>query len=204
MKRGTALVPTFLAFAVTKLLEQHYEKLVDYGFTASMEDDLDRIAAGEEQRVDWLTRFYRGENGEPGLHTMVTEHLDEIDARVGELDRAAAQRHRRARRPLRAVPRARRARASLPDDIAPDELTPEKAEELLARPSERALARRRPRRPAGRSSSGTGATGPTSPRTPPEDADEKPRTASLFQSMSPETVTLEDALRLLCASTRRR
>ena len=68
MKRGMALVPTFLAFAVTKLLEQHYEKLVDYGFTASMEDDLDRIAAGQEQRVDWLERFYRGEDGDPGLH----------------------------------------------------------------------------------------------------------------------------------------
>src|SRR6188472_4616303 len=66
-KKGTALVPTFLAFAVTKLLEEHYAKLVDYGFTASMEDDLDRIAAGEEQRVDWLTRFYKGEDGEPGL-----------------------------------------------------------------------------------------------------------------------------------------
>src|SRR6187431_1204338 len=82
VKKGTALVPTFLAFAVTKLLEEHYAKLVDYGFTASMEDDLDKIAAGEEQRVDWLTRFYKGENGEPGLHQMVTDHLDEIDARA--------------------------------------------------------------------------------------------------------------------------
>ena len=82
VKKGTALVPTFLAFAVTKLLEEHYGKLVDYGFTASMEDDLDKIAAGEEQRVDWLTRFYKGDDGEPGLHAMVTEHLDEIDARA--------------------------------------------------------------------------------------------------------------------------
>ncbi len=65
VKKGTALVPTFLAFAVTKLLEEHYERLVDYGFTARMEDDLDRIAAGEEERVDWLTRFYKGENGVP-------------------------------------------------------------------------------------------------------------------------------------------
>ena len=108
VKRGQALVPTFLAFAVTKLLEQHYDRLVDYDFTARMEDDLDRIADGEEQRVDWLRRFYRGENGEPGLHAMVTEHLDEIDARDGELDRVAAQRHRRAGRQVRAVPGARR------------------------------------------------------------------------------------------------
>src|SRR5262249_57478239 len=75
VKRGTALVPTFLAFAVTKLLEQHYEQLVDYGFTARMEDDLDRIAAGEEQRVDWLTPFYRADNGEPRLPPTVTHHL---------------------------------------------------------------------------------------------------------------------------------
>ena len=62
-KRGTALVPTFLAFAVTQLLEQHFERLVDYDFTARMEDDLDRIAAGEEERVDWLQRFYFGGGG---------------------------------------------------------------------------------------------------------------------------------------------
>ncbi|HST26521.1 MAG TPA: type I DNA topoisomerase, partial [Gaiellaceae bacterium] len=81
-KRGTALVPTFLAFAVTRLLEQHYGRLVDYDFTARMEDDLDRIAAGDEDRVAWLTRFYKGEDGDPGLHQLVTDQLDEIDARA--------------------------------------------------------------------------------------------------------------------------
>ena len=67
-KKGTALVPTFLAFSVTKLLEKHFGRLVDYDFTALLEDDLDRIADGEENRVDWLSRFYRGteaRNGEP-------------------------------------------------------------------------------------------------------------------------------------------
>ena len=81
-KKGTALVPTFTAFAVTQLLEQHYASLVDYEFTARMEDDLDRIAAGDEERVAWLTRFYRGDGGEPGLHQLVTDHLGEIDARA--------------------------------------------------------------------------------------------------------------------------
>ena len=81
-KKGTALVPTFLAFAVTRLLEEHFERLVDYDFTARMEDDLDRIAAGDEQRVQWLERFYFGNGGEPGLHALVTDHLDEIDARA--------------------------------------------------------------------------------------------------------------------------
>src|SRR5262249_24792766 len=81
-KRGTALVPTFTAFAVTQLLERHYGSLVDYEFTARMEDDLDRIAAGKEERVAWLTRFYNGDGGDPGLHQLVTEHLDDIDARA--------------------------------------------------------------------------------------------------------------------------
>jgi DNA topoisomerase I len=196
MKRGMALVPTFLAFAVTKLLEQHYEKLVDYGFTASMEDDLDRIAAGQEQRVDWLERFYRGEDGDPGLHTMVTEHLDEIDAR--SVNSIELPRSDIVVRVGRYGPYLERgdSRASLPDEIAPDELTPEKAEELLARPSDERSLGENPEtgRPVVLRN---GRYGPYVSEDPPEDADEKPRTASLFQSMSPETVTLEDALRLL-------
>ena len=81
-KKGTALVPTFVAFAVVNLLERHFEQLVDYDFTARMEDDLDRIAAGESARVEWLGRFYFGDGTDPGLHHLVTDHLDEIDARA--------------------------------------------------------------------------------------------------------------------------
>src|SRR5687768_6803973 len=81
-KRGTALVPSFLAFAVTGLLEQHFTRLVDYSFTAQMEDDLDRIAAGEQERVDWLRHFYfGGDDGDAGLHELVSD-LSEIDARA--------------------------------------------------------------------------------------------------------------------------
>jgi DNA topoisomerase I len=196
VKRGTALVPTFLAFAVTKLLEQHYEQLVDYGFTARMEDDLDRIAAGEEQRVDWLTRFYRGDNGEPGLHTMVTEHLDEIDARaVNSIELPRSDIVVRVGRYGPYLERGE-SRASLPDEIAPDELTPERAEELLARPSEERRLGTDPQ--TGRAVLlRSGRYGPYVTEELPDGANEKPRTASLFAAMSPETVTLDDALRLL-------
>ena len=150
VKKGTALVPTFLAFAVTQLLEEHYSRLVDYNFTARMEDDLDRIAAGEEERVAWLTRFYRGENGAPGLHSMVTEQLDEIDARA--VNSIEIPRSDIVVRVGRYGPYLERGeeRASLPPDVVPDELTPERAEELLAKPSEGRELGRIPR-PAARS-----------------------------------------------------
>lgn len=196
VKKGTALVPTFLAFAVTQLLEEHYAKLVDYGFTASMEDDLDRIAAGEEQRVDWLTRFYKGENGEPGLHQMVTEHLDEIDARaVNSIEIPGSDVVVRVGRYGPYLERGED-RASLPEDVVPDELTPERAEELLSAPTGGRVLGEDPGsgRPVMVRS---GRYGPYVTEELPEGSDEKPRTASLFSSMSPETVTLEDALRLL-------
>ena len=79
-KKGTALVPSFSAFAVVTLLEQHFPDVVDYAFTARMEDDLDGIANGDEEAVPWLSRFYFG-NGEVGLHAIVSDRLDEIDAR---------------------------------------------------------------------------------------------------------------------------
>jgi DNA topoisomerase I len=196
MKKGTALVPTFLAFAVVQLLEGHYGQLVDYDFTARMEDDLDRIAAGEEQRVDWLQRFYRGDNGRPGLHAMVTEHLDEIDARA--VNSIPIPRSDIVVRVGRYGPYLERGeqRASLPDDVVPDELTPERAEELLARPSGERELGEDPE--TGRSVVvRSGRYGPYVTEDLPQDAAEKPRTASLFASMSPETVTLEEALQLL-------
>jgi DNA topoisomerase-1 len=195
-KKGTALVPTFLAFAVTQLLEEHYGKLVDYGFTANMEDDLDRIAAGEEERVEWLTRFYKGTNGEPGLHTMVTDHLDEIDARaVNSIEIPGSDIVVRVGRYGPYVERGD-TRASLPEDIVPDELTAERAEELLAAPGD-------PRELGLHPETGrpvlvrSGRYGPYVTEEPPEGSEEKPRTASLFSTMSPESVTLEDAIRLL-------
>ena len=196
VKRGTALVPTFLAFAVTRLLEQHYGRLVDYDFTARMEDDLDRIAAGDEERVAWLTRFYKGEDGDPGLHQLVTEHLDEIDARA--VNSIEIPRTDIVVRVGRYGPYLERGdqRAPIPAELAPDEVTAERAEELIAKPAEG-------RELGGHPETGravlvrTGRYGPYVTEELPEGADEKPRTASLLASMSPETVTLEEAVRLL-------
>jgi len=194
-KKGTALVPTFLAFAVVNLLESHFEQLVDFDFTARMEDDLDRIAAGGEQRTAWLARFYFGDGADPGLHHLVTEHLDEIDARA--VNSIAIPGSDAVARVGRYGPYLERGeeRASLPADLAPDELTAEKADELLAQPDGRSLGR----------DPGTGNEivvrsgryGPYLTEMMPEGDERKPRTASLFATMSPETVSLDDALRLL-------
>ena len=194
-KKGTALAPTFLAFAVTGLLEQHFEQLVDFDFTARMEDDLDRIAAGDEDRRAWLQRFYFGTDGDRGLHHLVTEDLDAIDARaVNSIPIAGTDAVARVGRYGPYLERGEQ-RASLPADLAPDELTAEKAEELLAQPDAKSLGTD--------PESGrdvivrSGRYGPYVTEVLPEGAEEKPRTASLFSSMSPDTVTLEDALRLL-------
>ena len=196
VKRGTALVPTFLAFAVTRLLEQHYGRLVDYDFTARMEDDLDRIAAGDEDRVAWLTRFYKGEDGDPGLHQLVTEHLDEIDARaVNSIEIPRSDIVVRVGRYGPYLERGEQ-RAAFPAELAPDELTAERAEEFLAHPAEGRELGVHPE--TGRTVLvRTGRYGPYVTEELPEGVDEKPRTGSLLSSMSPETVTLEEAVRLL-------
>ena len=194
-KRATALVPTFLAFSVVNLLERHFGQLVDFDFTARMEDDLDRIAAGDEQRVAWLTRFYFGGGADPGLHQLVTDHLDEIDARA--VNSIAIPGSEAVVRVGRYGPYLERGedRVSLPLDLAPDELTAEAAEELLAQPSSRPLG---PDPATGHEIVvRSGRYGPYVTETLPDDADGKPRTASLLSSMSPATVTLDDALRLL-------
>ncbi len=192
-KRGGALVPAFLAFSVVGLLEQHFTQLVDYDFTARMEDDLDRIAAGDEQRVDWLRRFYFGD-GSAGLQELVSD-LSAIDAReINSLEIGDGI----VLRVGRYGPYLERdgARASVPDDLAPDELTVEKAEELLSQPTgDRELGvDPETDRPV---VAKTGRYGPYVTEVLPDDSKEKPRTASLFKSMSVETVSLEDALRLL-------
>jgi len=192
-KKGTALVPSFLAFSVVALLEQHFGKLVDYDFTARMEDELDRIAAGDEQRVEWLRRFYFGD-GTPGLHELVSD-LGAIDAReINSLDLGEGI----VLRVGRYGPYLEHdgQRASIPEDMAPDELTVERARELLAQPSgDRELgADPESGRPL---VARNGRYGPYVTEVLPEGAKEKPRTASLFKTMSLDTVTLEDALRLL-------
>ncbi len=232
-KRGSALVPSWVAFAVTGLLEQHFGRLVDYGFTAAMEDELDAIASGQERRTDWLNRFYfGGDHGvadsvarSGGLKKLVGVNLEGIDARevnsiklfddvqgrpvyvrVGKngpyLERMVAGDEGEL------VPQ----RANLNDSLTPDELTLEVAEQLFATPQEgRALGvdpetgheivakdgRYGPYvteilpEPPGEEDGGAPAKKGKKPTGP------KPRTGSLLRSMDLQTVTLEDALKLL-------
>ncbi|HMO11976.1 MAG TPA: topoisomerase C-terminal repeat-containing protein, partial [Actinotalea sp.] len=213
--RGQALVPSWLAFAVTRLLEENLEHLVDYDFTAAMETDLDAIAAGEKERVAWLTDFYFGDGDEVGLRDLVGG-LGDIDAREVNsiaIDDAVTLRVGRYGPYHEGVVEGEERRASVPEDLAPDELTPERARELL-------LSQPDGDRELG-VDPGTGTTivarkgrfGPYVTELVPEPeldpaltpakrkkalaALPKPRTASLLSSMQLETVTLEDALRLL-------
>ncbi len=224
-KRGTALVPRPLAFAIVQLMEALAPTLVDYSFTAEMEEELDQIARGELGRLKFLGDFYRG--NQPGLHKIVTEHIgaidpktictiplgskdgDPVDLRVGRYGPYLEYRGKRA---------------TLPDGIAPDEIDVDRAIEII----ETAKAADEP---MGHDASGlpvylkTGRFGPyvqlgDDPKPPPEEAEvpatsadgkakpkkkakkkadlgPKPRRASLLKSMSPKTLTLEQALQLL-------
>jgi DNA topoisomerase-1 len=195
-KKGTALVPSFLAFAVVGLLERHFGRLVDYGFTARMEDDLDRIARGEAQAVPWLRRFYFGAPDDQleGLKELVTD-LGDIDAREVNSFPIGNDIVLRVGRYGPYVERGEQ-RANVPDDMPPDELTVDVAEELLAKPSGDLLLGVHPETGL-EIVAKEGRYGPYVTEILPDGSKAKPRTASLFKSMSLDTVTLEDATRLL-------
>ncbi len=199
-KKNGALVPTFTAFATVALLENHFTDLVDYAFTANMEDELDRIAAGEEQYIPWLARFYFG-NGQAGLHEMVSTRLDDIDAReVNSIPLGADGEGREiVVRSGRYGPYVQRGEdtASLPDGVAPDELTVEMAQELLDKPNGDRVLGTDPTTGLAVIAK-AGRYGPYVQLGEPEPGSKKkPKTASLFKSMDLESVTLGDALRLL-------
>jgi DNA topoisomerase I len=233
-KKGSALVPSWVAFAVTGLLEQHFGRLVDYGFTAAMEDELDAIASGQERRTNWLNNFYfGGDHGVPdsvarsgGLKRLVGVNLEGIDARevnsiklfddtqgrpvyvrVGKngpyLERMVAGDDGEP------TPQ----RANLNDSLTPDELTLELAEELFATPQEGRTLGVDPETgheivakdgrygpyvtevlPKPDDDDGTADQGAKKPKKP---TGPKPQTGSLLRSMDLQTVTLEDALKLL-------
>ena len=239
--RGSALIPTWLAFAVTRLLEEHFTELVDYDFTASMEEDLDRIASGEEHRAQWLHRFYFGEgaSGGQGLRELV-EDLGEIDAReistihlgggmvvrvgrygpyveelvpvgvdpqTGELAESVVD-------PTAAAAAATPRRATITDDIAPDEMTPAKARELLDAAGDDGRVLGNDPVTGHEIVAKAGRYGPYVTEVIPDPLeaeagtkhakkhakgakDVKPRTASLFKDMDLATIDLDTALRLL-------
>jgi len=199
-KKGSALVPSFVAFAVVTLLERHFAHLVDYEFTAKMEDALDDIANGQAERVPWLRRFYFGADGEEGLKEMVSD-LSEIDARdVSSFPLAGTDIVVRVGRYGPYLERDGQ-RVNVPEGTAPDELTPEFAEELLNRPSGDKILGSDPE--TGKTIvAKAGRFGPYVTEVLDEDAPGstgtvKPRTASLLKSMDLDSVTLDDALRLL-------
>ncbi len=196
-KQGQALVPEFLAFAVINLLEQYFSRLVDYEFTARMEDDLDEIASGDEQRTAWLRRFYFGEpgNGKPAIEGLkdLVENLGEIDARAINTIPIGNGINLRIGKYGPYLEREG-TRQTLPPGIAPDELTPERAEELLSQGQQQRSLGNHPE--TGREITvKEGRYGPYVTEEAPEG--EKARTASLFKSMAPDTVTLEQAVQLL-------
>ena len=198
-KKGTALVPSFLAFAVVTLLERHFGQLVDYEFTARMEDALDEIARGEAERVPWLRRFYFGTDSpghdDPGLKALVSD-ISDIDARdVSSFPLAGSDIVVRVGRYGPYLERDGQ-RANVPEDMAPDELTPEKAEELLSVPNGEVPLGTDPAT-GHEVVAKAGRFGPYVTEVLPEDSKDKPRTASLLKSMTLDTVTLDDALRLL-------
>jgi DNA topoisomerase-1 len=194
-KKGPALVPSFLAFAVVTLLERHFAHLVDYDFTARMEEALDEIARGEAARVPWLRRFYFGTEGEEGLKQLVSD-LGDIDARdVSSFPLAGTDIVVRVGRYGPYLERDGQ-RVNVPADIAPDELTPERAAELFDRPSSDVTLGTDPE--TGRQIvARAGRFGPYVTEVLPDGVAGKPRSSSLLKSMALDTVTLQDALRLL-------
>ena len=201
-KKGSALVPTWLAFAVTGLLERHFPRLVDYQFTAGMEGVLDEVAKGNAKRVEVLKGFYFGTDGYEGLSQLVGG-LGEIDARKLSTFHPVAGAESgievRVGRYGTYVEDAEGRRANVADDLPPDELTVERALELLATPAglERDLGA--DAASGNRVVAKNGRFGPYVTEVLPDDAPKsaKPRTASLFSGMTLEGVTLEDALRLM-------
>ena len=199
-KRGSALVPTFLASAVTSMLETHFTQLLDYKFTASLEDDLDSIARGEKNSLQYLSNFYLG-NGHPGLKTLVQTGEEKIDPRIvcgipiGKTSEGVDVEVRIGR--YGPFLTNGEDRASIPDDVAPDEMTLDKAVELLE------IAKQGPASLGDHPTTGepvylkNGRFGPYLQLGEHVEDGEKPKMASLLPGMLPKEVDLATAVKLL-------
>ncbi|WP_435746612.1 type I DNA topoisomerase [Microbacterium sp. PMB16] len=228
VKRGQALVPTWLAFSVVRLLEEHFADLVDYDFTAALEDDLDTIARGERNRVEWLKSFYFGSDSRTGLRQVV-DNLGEIDARALNSTRitdTATLRFGKYGPYLEIAdlenPEAKPRIVNVPEDLAPDELTAAKAQELIDAPvaGDRVLGENpengkiivvkdgrfgpyvQENDPVSEDAAVDESTGevvetPKPKRGAKKATAPKPRTGSLFRSMSVDSIDLDTALQLL-------
>ncbi|TCI96875.1 type I DNA topoisomerase [Aeromicrobium sp. IC_218] len=208
-KKGTALVPAWIAFSVTRLMEEHFGRLVQYEFTAQLESVLDEVAGGREDRVHVLKAFWNGEgDADTGLKRLV-EDLGDIDARglaTFELGEGIAVRVGRYGPYVEGPPLTKAddgtetpTRANIPEDLPPDELTLDKAKELLATPAGAENVLGEHPETGLTVTARNGRYGPYVTEALPDDAPKgaKARTASLFQTMSIDTVTLEDAVQLL-------
>lgn len=202
-KKGQALVPTWTAFAVVGLLEQHFDELVDYAFTARIEEDLDAIARNERQKQDWLQHFYWGDEADalPGLKRLVEENLDNIDAAAINTFPIGVDDEGReiVVKPGKYGPYVKRGddTASVPDDLTPDELTIEVASKLLAAPKSDQPIGEWEGHPV---FAKNGRYGPyvqwgAPDNLPPGLA--KPKMASLFKTMVLERLSLAEAVELL-------
>ncbi len=205
-KKGTALVPAWLAFSVTRLLVEHFPRQISYEFTARMEDVLDDIAGGRRDRNTELAEFYFGSGDVEGLKTLVSE-LGEIDARelatfrIGEESDGINLRVGRYGPYLEGDddgPYAGK-RANVPEDLPPDELSVAKARELFANPAGEEIELGEHPETGLRVVAKNGRYGPFVTEQLPDDAPkkERPRTGSLFKAMSLDTITLDDAVKLL-------
>ncbi|HCS62381.1 MAG TPA: type I DNA topoisomerase [Microbacterium sp.] len=225
-KRGQALVPTWMAFSVVRLLEEHFAHLIDYDFTAGLEDDLDAIARGEQKRSEWLKSFYFGSDAQVGLRQVV-DNLGEIDARAlnsTKITDTATLRFGKYGPYIEVIdpakPDERGRIVNVPEELAPDELTAEKAQELIDAPvaGDRVLGENpengrvivvkdgrygpyvQENLPEEESAvdekTGEVVEAPKKKKPAKKDAP-KPRTGSLFRSMSVETIDLDTALMLL-------
>lgn len=198
-RHGQALVPSWLAFSVTRLLEENLSELVDYDFTASMERDLDLIAAGQQDRVAWLNDFWSGEGNRPGLKGRV-DGLGDIDARAVNSLPLTDTVTLRVGRYGPYLEDAEGQRASVPADLAPDQLNEDTISQVFAQAAQDGRELGVDPESGHTIVAKSGRYGPYVTEVLPDTDDKKtpkPRTASLFASMDLGTVTLEQALMLL-------